>query len=171
MQKKTPPGHWIEEVLQIYLCWEHYSPKVTRAKFLGSNRLFCFISICKFDSFKNPFITITSLSELYFRIRRLILFVRTKKVIFINYGSSTSSWKPWKWKRLSLIISMSDIYINSNLKPLTRFTSRSRSTEFKDILLWIISQMITKTIAVSKIVVIAMQWNRVSRYEFFFRKR
>ena len=26
----------------------------------------CFISICKFGSFKNPFATITSLSELYF---------------------------------------------------------------------------------------------------------
>ena len=29
----------------------------------------CFISICKFGSFKNPFATITSLSELYFRFR------------------------------------------------------------------------------------------------------
>ena len=41
-------------------------PKVPRAKFLGSNGLFCFISICKLGSFKNPFATITSLSELYF---------------------------------------------------------------------------------------------------------
>ena len=51
-------------------------PKVTRAKFLGSHRI-CFISIWKFGSFKNPFATITSLSELYFRIR-FILLVRTK---------------------------------------------------------------------------------------------
>ena len=36
----------------------------------GSNGLFCFISICKFGSFKNPFVMITSLSELYFGIRR-----------------------------------------------------------------------------------------------------
>ena len=40
-------------------------PEVTKAKFLGSNGLFCFISICKFGSFKNPFATITSLFELY----------------------------------------------------------------------------------------------------------
>ena len=66
-------------------------PKVTWAKFLGSNELFCFISICKFDRFKNPFATITSLSELYFRIRRFILLVQMKKVIAMNYGNRTSS--------------------------------------------------------------------------------
>ena len=30
-------------------------PKVPRANFLGSDELFCFISICKFGSFKNAF--------------------------------------------------------------------------------------------------------------------
>ena len=44
------------------------SPKVTRAKFVGSR-----------------------LSELYFRFRRFVLLVQTKKVISMNYGSSTSS--------------------------------------------------------------------------------
>ena len=34
--------------------------------------------------------------------------------------------------RLDLIFSMRDIYINSNLNPLTKFTSSSRSTDFKD---------------------------------------
>ena len=42
------------------------SSKVTRAKFLQSNGLFCFNSICKFCSFENSFATITSLSELSF---------------------------------------------------------------------------------------------------------
>ena len=67
------------------------SPEVMRAKFLGSNGLFCFISICKFGSFKNPFAMITNLSELYFRIRRSILFIQMKKVISVNCGSTTSS--------------------------------------------------------------------------------
>ena len=58
--------------------------------FWVSDRLFLFISICKLGSFKNPFATITSLSELYFRFR-FILLVQTKKVISMNYGSSTSS--------------------------------------------------------------------------------
>ena len=57
-------------------------PKFPRAKFLGSDGLFCFISICKFGSFKNPFVTITSLSELYFRLKRFILLVKRKKSDF-----------------------------------------------------------------------------------------
>ena len=125
----------------------------------GSNWLFCFISICKFVSFKNLFAMITSLPKLYFRIR-LILLVQTKKVISINYGSSTSSWKPWRWMRLDLIFSMRDIYISSNLNSLTKFTSSSRSTKFKDILPWKISQMITKTIPISTRIVISYVMKR-----------
>ena len=67
------------------------SPKVPRAKFLGSDELFCFISICKFGSFKNPYAAITSLPELYFRFREVYPFDTNKKVISITYGSSTSS--------------------------------------------------------------------------------
>ena len=40
------------------------SPVVPRAKFMESNRFFCFLSVCKFGSFKNPSVTITSLSKL-----------------------------------------------------------------------------------------------------------
>ena len=116
-----------------------YLSKVMRAKFLGSNRLFCFNSIFKFGSFKNPFATISSLSELYFWIRRLILFMQTKKMISVNYGSSTSTWKPWRSVRPNLIISMRDIHINSNLNPLKKSTSSRRSTKLKDTLSWNIS--------------------------------
>ena len=51
----------------------------------------CLSSVCKFGSFKNPFATITSLPELYSRFRRFILLLQTKKVISMNYGSTTSS--------------------------------------------------------------------------------
>ena len=51
------------------------------------------VMMCKFGSFKNPFAMINSLSELYFRFRRFILLVQTKKVISLNYDSSTSNWK------------------------------------------------------------------------------
>ena len=51
--------------------------------------------------------------------------------------------------RLDLILLMRDVYINSNLNPLTKFTSSSRSTEFEDILIWNISQMIMKTDPIS----------------------
>ena len=46
-------------------------------------------------------------------------------------------------------ISMRDIYINSNLNALTKFTSSSRSTKFNDILPWNIFQMTTKTVPIS----------------------
>ena len=125
------------------------SPKVPRAKFLGRNGLSCFISICRFGSFKNPFATITGLSGFYFRSRRLILLVQTKKLISINYGSSTRCWKPWRWVRLELILSMRDIYINFHLNPLTKFT------RVKDILSWNNSQMITKSVLISTRIVIS----------------
>ena len=44
---------------------------------------------------------------------------------------------------------MRDKDINSCLNPLTKFTSSSRSTKFKDMLPWNISEMITKTIPIS----------------------
>ena len=95
------------------------SPKALRAKFLERDGLFCFISICKFGSFKSPFATITGLCEISFRFRRFILLVQTKKVISINYGSSTSTWKRWRWVKLDLTLSMRDRYIYSNLNPPT----------------------------------------------------
>ena len=53
--------------------------QVLWAKFLGRDGLFRYVSICKSSSFKNPYATITSLSEIYFRFRRFILLVQTKK--------------------------------------------------------------------------------------------
>ena len=56
---------------------------------------------------------------------------------------------------------MMDIYINSNLNSLTKFTRSNRSTNFKDILSWNISQIITKTVPISTRIVIsyAMKWD------------
>ena len=131
------------------------SPKVPRTNFLRSDGLFRFSSICNFGSFKNPFATINGLSELYFRFRRFILLIQMREVISINYGSSKGCWKPWRWVRFDLILTMRNVYINSNLNPLTEFTSSSRSTEFKDLFPWNISQMITKTIPISTRIVIS----------------
>ena len=49
--------------------------------------------------------------------------------------------------------------------PITEFTSSSRSTAFKDILPWNISQIITKTIPIG-MRIWAMQWNKASHFEF-----
>ena len=57
--------------------------------------------------------------------------------------------------RLDLILTIRDIYIKSNLNPLTKFTSSSRSTKSNDILSSNISQMITKTILIKTRIVIS----------------
>ena len=51
--------------------------------------------------------------------------------------------KPWGWVRLKLILTMMDIYINSNVSPLTKFIISRRSTEFKVILSWNIEYSMT----------------------------
>ena len=53
-----------------------------------------------------------------------------------------------------LILTMRGIYINSNLNPLTKLTSSTRSTEFKNIRPWNISQII-KSISISTRMVIS----------------
>ena len=73
----------------------------------------------------------------------------------MNYGSSTNSSEPWRRVRLDLIFMMRDIYIKSNLNPLTVFTSTSRRIELKDIIPWNISRIITKTIPISTKLVIS----------------
>ena len=63
--------------------------------------------------------------------------VQMKKENSMNYdGSSKSSWKRQRWVRLVLMLIMRDIYINSSMNPLTKFTNNSRSTAFKDMPLY-----------------------------------
>ena len=50
--------------------------------------------------------------------------------------------------RLGLLFTMRDIYINFNMDPLTKSSSRCRSTSFKDILTQNLSQMTTKTVSI-----------------------
>ena len=64
---------------------------------------FLLLAYASLAASRTLFAVITNLSELYFRFRRFILSVQTKKVISINYGSSTSSCKPWRWARLDLM--------------------------------------------------------------------
>ena len=95
------------------------------------------------------------LACLNFRFRRFILLAQTKKMISMNYGRSTTSWKPQRWVRFDLILIMRNTYNNSNLNSLRKFISSNRSTEFKVILPWKISQMIAKTIVMSMRILIS----------------
>ena len=105
------------------LCW---TPPLNSKT--GPVYSFVLLAYASSGSFKNPFATITSLSELYVRFRRFILLLKNRKVISMNYGSSTNHWKPWRWVTLDLIFTMRDIFINSNLNSLTKFTNSSTET-------------------------------------------
>ena len=59
-----------------------------------------------------------------------------------------------------------DTYIGSNLNPLTKFTSRSRSTELKDILPWSISQIITKAIPIGTGIFTSYIMKQASLFKF-----
>ena len=108
---------------------------------------------------------ITSLFQLYCKFRRFTLLV-LKKVISMNYGCSRSCWKPWTWVRLDLIFTTRDKYFNSNLNLPTKFTSSSRTTEFKDIFSWNISQIITRTVPISTRIVIRYAMKQAIPFEF-----
>ena len=73
-----------------------------------------------------------------------------KETISMSMEAAQAALKPWRWMRLNLIFTMCGIYINSDQNPRTKFGSSYRSTKFKDILPWNITQMIPKTTAVSK---------------------
>ena len=62
----------------------------------------------------------------YFRFRRFIIATHQKSD-FHELWQHTSTCKPWRWVRLDLIFTMRDIYINSNLKILTKFIRSSKS--------------------------------------------
>ena len=78
-----------------------------------------------------------------------------KKVISINYGITKSTWKPWRWERLDLTLTMRDVNISTNVNPLTKLTSSISITEFNDILAWKISQINMKIIPISMRIVIS----------------
>ena len=103
--------------------------------------------------FQNPFTMTTSMSELFFRFRRFILLVQTKKSDFYEL------WQQHKQlKNMEMTEACPDTFdirfSNSNLNPLTKFTGSSRSTEFTDSLSWNIPKMIMKTIPIITRIVI-----------------
>ena len=73
----------------------------------------------KFGSFMKSVEMIASISELHFWCRRFIMLIQMKGMISMSYGSSTISWKWWRWMRHDLIFLMRDIYIYIYISPWT----------------------------------------------------
>ena len=70
----------------------------------------------------------------------------------LSYGSNTSSLKPWRMK-LDLILMMVHTSVPKWTNLLTLFESSSRNIQFKDIFPWNISEVITKNIQISTIMI------------------
>ena len=116
--------------------------KVLKAKFSKSDELFSFVGICKFGSFKTFLWQLLACLNFTLDSEYPFTWYKKKKIssssfflVSTNYASSTRSWNTWSWMKLDLIFTLRDIFINSSLNPLRKFTSSNRSTEFKDILL------------------------------------
>ena len=132
-----------------------------KAKFLGSDLLFCFISICKLGSFKNLSATINSLSKLYFRFNRVYSVGANEKSDFYELWQQYKQLKTMEM-RLELILTMKGIYIDFQPESTKKITRSSRCTELKDILNDVqnISQLITKTVPISTRTVISYTMKR-----------
>ena len=117
------------------------------AKFLRNGRFFCFISIWKFGTFKKPFATITSLSELYFRFRGLILLVEAQAA-----EKHRNEWGLTWYLRLRIYKSIPSWTLSQN--------SLAAEALSLKILPWNIPQMITKNVPISSRIVrsYTMKW-------------
>ena len=102
-------------------------------------------------------------------MRKIYSINTNKKMISISYGSSTSSWKLWRWIELDLIFTIRDICINSSLNLLIKFSGSTRSTNFQGVLPWNISKMNTKSISVSTRIVTGCAMKR--DIPFWVRKK
>ena len=70
-------------------------------------------------------------------VQIFFLLIQMRKMIYMAYGSSTSSWKPWSSMRLDLIFTMTrDIDIYSNLHLPKKNSSCSKSIKLQDINQW-----------------------------------
>ena len=61
---------------------------------------------------------------------------------------------------VDLIFMIKNIYVNSNLELIAKFSSSNKSTGFKDIFSWNISQVITKAVPISTRIVISCTMKR-----------
>ena len=132
MQKTAPSGSWTEKVivdLSLLRTLSAIQQKPQEPSFWEV--------IDSFISLAYAILTVLRtllqwlVACLIFRFRIFILMVQTKKKIYMNCGSSTSSWKPWRGVSSGPIFMMRDIYVTSIWKT-HEFPSSSRNTA-KDI--------------------------------------
>ena len=72
-----------------------------------------------------------SLAAFWTLLQRLLVYliVQTKKITSLNYGNSTSNWKPWRWVWLDLILIRTRIITSYTMKRVSLFESEGTSVE------------------------------------------
>ena len=75
--------------------------KVPRARFLGSDWLFYFSSICKYGSFKDSYAMITSLSE--------FCFIQIQKIYSVGTKEKSDFYELWQQHKQLKTMEMSKI--------------------------------------------------------------
>ena len=102
-----------------------------------------------------------------FRLRRFILLVQISKASSMSYSSNLSSWKLKSYVKLELIYDEGYIHW-FQLGPTHKISTSSRSTKFRDILLWSISQLTTKTVQISMRIVVSSPMKRAVFFRIIF---
>lgn len=90
-------------------------------------RIHCFIRISKFSRSRNSLKVITGKTG--FGKKRYVLSLQTKGVTFLTNGSSSNTWKPWRWMRFDFSLSMGYINISFTFNSFTKNNCNSRSTQ------------------------------------------
>ena len=134
MQKTTSVVHWIEKVYIADL------PLLQRL-----------LAICQISQERNFWEVMDALALVAYASLAASRIHLQKLLGWRNFSLDSEDLFCWYIKIKS------DFYElwQHNLNPLTKFTSSSRSTEFKDILPWNISEMITNTILINTRIVIS----------------
>ena len=90
-------------------------------------------------------------------------------LISMSYNRSTSSWKPWRWLRFCLILTMRDDkgYMHQFQPRVTcKVLKQQQRTKSKYILLWNFLQLIMKTIPISTIIIESCEMKKMIPIEF-----
>ena len=115
MQKTTTLVHWIEEtylpLLRTLLAIHQKSWKPSFWEVMDSFVLVAYASLAA-----SRILLQWLLACLNFTLHSENVFYwqKQQQMISMNYASSTSCWKPWRWVRFDLVITMRDIYIHPN---------------------------------------------------------
>ena len=162
MQKTIPLGCWIEEVLRTLLAIRQKSREPSYWEVMESFILLTYATLAASRTLLQRLLSCLNFTldsedlSFWYKQKKWFLWTMAAAQAAENHGD--------EWC-LTWYLTMRDIYINSNLNSLSKFTS-SRSTEFKDILPWNISQMITKTIPISTRIVIRHAMKQGIRCEY-----